>query len=190
MSFTSFSVVHCLNAPDPPPEANLTVRDYDPSSPRRRGGHLNYTCSAGGYNRFASNFNSARYILNCNDDNNYETPNWPTCVSSGFFSIIFLKLEYQMCLSNESTIFSATYCPEPEKLETAEIKFHSFSSNTARPKLQKTKAKKQLHWKLKNIFFGCLIPVHSTGPRQDRIFVHRRVSEGNNVDVINRRTIS
>ena len=77
-----FSVVHCLNAPEPPSEANLTLRDYDPLSPRRRGGHLNYTCSAGGYNKFASDFSKRRYTLTCNDDNNYETPDWPTCVSS------------------------------------------------------------------------------------------------------------
>ena len=75
-------VVHCLNAPEPPAEANLTLRDYDPLSPRRRGGHLNYTCSAGGHNKFASDYTKRRYTLTCNDDNNYETPNWPTCVSS------------------------------------------------------------------------------------------------------------
>ena len=86
--------MHCLNAPEPPSEANLTLRDYDSSNPRRRGDHLNYTCSAGGYNRFASDFNKARYTLTCNDDNNYETPNWPTCVSSKCFHCMFKLYVY------------------------------------------------------------------------------------------------
>ena len=112
-------VVHCLNAPEPPAEANLTLRDYDPLSPRRRGGHLNYTCSAGGHNKFASDYTKRRYTLTCNDDNNYETPNWPTCVSSRCCRQILFK----PCL------FSATYCPEPETLETAEIRFYSSNSS-------------------------------------------------------------
>ena len=112
-------VVHCLNAPEPPAEANLTLRDYDPLSPRRRGGHLNYTCTAGGHNKFASDYTKRRYTLTCNDDNNYETPNWPTCVSSRCCRQILFK----PCL------FSATYCPEPETLETAEIRFHSSNSS-------------------------------------------------------------
>ena len=100
-------------------EANLTLRDYDPLSPRRRGGHLNYTCSAGGHNKFASDYTKRRYTLTCNDDNNYETPNWPTCVSSRCYP----QIRFKPCL------FSATYCPEPETLETAEIRFHSFNSS-------------------------------------------------------------
>ena len=107
----------------------MTLRDYDSSSPRRRGGHLNYTCSAGGYNRFASDFNKARYKLTCNDDNNYETPDWPTCVSSKCCHCI---------LEITCIVFAATYCPEPETLETEEIRFHAYSTNTARLEMLKS----------------------------------------------------
>ena len=37
---------------------------------------------------------------------------------------VFLKKTY--------IVFPATYCPEPETLETEEIRFHAYSTNTAR----------------------------------------------------------
>ena len=43
---------------------------------------INYTCNAGGHNAFVSNRWKDFYELTCQEDNNFSTPTWPTCVSS------------------------------------------------------------------------------------------------------------
>ena len=74
-------------------------------------------------------------------------------------------------------IFPATYCPEPESLETEEIRFHSYSTNTARLEMQTLTHSKRIQFLF---WIWSLIQNPSSGSGQDRILVHSRVSEGCN----------
>ena len=76
-------VTHCLNPPTPPSANNLTLEDWDSSSSMSDwNAKINYTCNAGGHNAFVSNRWKDFYELTCQEDNNFSTPTWPTCVSS------------------------------------------------------------------------------------------------------------
>ena len=47
------------------------------------GEKLTYNCSAGGrHNRLKSNYNVNTYNLTCLLENQFSTPNWPTCAAS------------------------------------------------------------------------------------------------------------
>ena len=79
----TLAVTHCLNPPTPPSANNLTLEDWDSSSSMSDwNAKINYTCNAGGHNAFVSDFWQDLYELTCQDDNTFETPTWPTCVSS------------------------------------------------------------------------------------------------------------
>ena len=75
---------------------------------------INYTCNAGGHNAFVSNRWKDFYELTCQEDNNFSTPTWPTCVSS--------RIEQKMGYGTKDELFSAKYCPSPSDHETEEIK--------------------------------------------------------------------
>ena len=76
-------MTHCLNPPTPPSANNLTLEDWDSSSSMSDwNAKINYTCNAGGHNAFVSNRWKDFYELTCQEDNNFSTPTWPTCVSS------------------------------------------------------------------------------------------------------------
>ena len=79
----SLSVTHCLDPPTPPTQNNLTLQDWDATTSKSEwNAKINYTCNAGGHNAFVSDFWQDLYELTCQDDNTFETPTWPTCVSS------------------------------------------------------------------------------------------------------------
>ena len=113
VSYLSLSVTHCLDPPTPPTQNNLTLQDWDATTSKSEwNAKINYTCNAGGHNAFVSDFWQDLYELTCQDDNNFETPTWPTCVSS------------RLCKDslNLITLLPAKYCPSPSDYESEEIK--------------------------------------------------------------------
>ena len=62
----SLSVNHCLTPPTPPTQNKLTLQGWDESSSMSKWDtKINYTCSAGGYNAFASDLGEDFYELTC-----------------------------------------------------------------------------------------------------------------------------
>ena len=86
------SVHHCNTPPIPPAHHNLTSQPegWDGQNPTTWGSKIYYKCSAGGKNKRSDDYSKDEYELTCQDNNNFTTPEWPTCVPSKIAKYLYI----------------------------------------------------------------------------------------------------